>query len=1534
MSAMPSVWGRHSNALFVPVVHRDTLLTVVRGEPDEWKPRLNNLGFKSIDGVWVKMGGMVQAEFQYLSPDIDLIGFRQDEVVDQPPDSVSSGARFVPFDLRDAILGLWQRQYDSLRVAFDLEHGKAVSRGQLWTCIESALDGEDTPETETLFGLAFEKLKHSGVVSQDAERFIGAAKIDSEPSAVVGRVMMVEGESIEWAMLDGVMREGRLAQKLRSTDLGCWAYDNKPRWAGGYPVVSPIWVSRDRLYFNDLTPGWFDPEDLLRPVGTPTESVVEPLLPAPVELKTLAISGEYQARQPVDDSLHDLLIETTPAQERFFSQLGNNNSVIRGVFPSAGWEDHADELVDQYAVRWDIPESDKLSFVPWLREVEEKLKTLSDAYYPEEPLRFVLSTRLYSEEGRSDYRPFMLVVAAVTTDTGNSIGLSGVSRHDADDDVFAKAVDLGVFRAGAIARRVDSWIQTRSALLSESAKNVAEIAGASVPVIPISRLSKLSGAWGSVVDAYKGEFDASKLFRLIATLERSDSFSASLRAVTMDKSLGEQFFVEEDSTNGMYGVDLEHADFSYYTAEEIVGWFNEPGAQREAIDYSLNAVKVDLFEAVFSIDRAQDMTVPGASKLVREPGAGGRFIHESRVFYKELDKAVDSYLSVITHLKDVIKFPGAALRLDALAKMGINYHLYERAQLVPSKLRAMPDEVLGQRIAAELLRKVPKANEAGETYLAKIVAHLMAEIRADGVQAHRVCFTRSAMMRRTVEMELPLVAQSRDSYLGGELAKWKDSGKRGSYAFIDSIAIADPELVELLSGANAPALKLATAGQGEGVYEDTGVVAGWAIKDIRGVPRDELLSNARQMSDQQLAKYITREMIWPRKSFEEMREAGVELPVAYCYDLIWKTLPRAPKSTSWQHVEAFVVVLSAFRSIESMLDLPFADTLKDGSTDKHGFARLIGHHTMQLYNDVPFHAKAVYRNGDFKVRGMRGNYVNRFDVDSYELRKLLPSLTWGDVIKSKRASTSTSGSRVQRNSVERVGPDYRNDVSVTGDDFIKTFGFSGVEFGNWTNQKEREKHMNFAYDSLMDFAKKMGWEPLTLSLGGKLGLCIGSRGRGGKSAAIAHFEPVNMAINLTRMSGDGSLAHEYFHAVAAHYGRLYNGAVNDVTNAFAYPLRKTRYEYGIPDSGGLREPLMTSFYNLMVAIMRAPNEGDLPVNSIGIREYTEPSKMLIASLDMDAKRSSPYWSTPAEMFARAMEIWFKDALAEAGERNDYLVRADKDVGSDGHYPNEEHMARINQFIGPWLDSISSEVKAITHPYLGDVKLPVLCSDLKSATPLSPDQLTRLACSELDRLFSKYAPNLMLVDDPEYKAGMYDMSRKLLMLNSAYADVGTFYHEAWHVANDKLLSREEQDHLSEVFAPGGVLAERVKLALLDEGESIVSVQSILSSADEVQAYAFQLWNDGKFSFAAQDGRGSGASFSKVKGFVDDVVDVGQMLGFEKAERLFEQFMSGELLQRKLDQDDVAEVAMDEQPVAIVWNVDEPQQKPQRTFGMRF
>ncbi|MFH1082040.1 MAG: LPD1 domain-containing protein, partial [Pseudomonadota bacterium] len=142
-----------------------------------------------------------------------------------------------------------------------------------------------------------------------------------------------------------------------------------------------------------------------------------------------------------------------------------------------------------------------------------------------------------------------------------------------------------------------------------------------------------------------------------------------------------------------------------------------------------------------------------------------------------------------------------------------------------------------------------------------------------------------------------------------------------------------------------------------------------------------------------------------------------------------------------------------------------------------------------------------------------------------------------ELVKGK-SKTTISEKGISVEAAHRIGEARRMpDENISSDRLKDTFGFKGVNFGNWmkgdTNEAERQLHLNHAYDSFMDLAEVLGVPPEAMSLNGMLGLAIGAQGTG---SAAAHFVPGVNEINLTRTSGAGSLAHEFAHAVDHYFG--------------------------------------------------------------------------------------------------------------------------------------------------------------------------------------------------------------------------------------------------------------------------------------------------------------------------------------------------------------------------------------------------------------
>lgn len=170
----------------------------------------------------------------------------------------------------------------------------------------------------------------------------------------------------------------------------------------------------------------------------------------------------------------------------------------------------------------------------------------------------------------------------------------------------------------------------------------------------------------------------------------------------------------------------------------------------------------------------------------------------------------------------------------------------------------------------------------------------------------------------------------------------------------------------------------------------------------------------------------------------------------------------------------------------------------------------------------------------------------------------------------------------------RTGLSRRTD-SAKDSDFMQTFGFRGVEFGNWNSQTERQQLLDDAYDGLLDLAEILNIPPKAISLNGELALAFGARGQG-LSGARAHYEPSKAVINLTKMNGAGSLAHEWFHALdhylarqdgkaAAQWVTIKDGTRSlKASNDFRSDSASGGFSRG---KSGVREELRTAYNSLM-----------------------------------------------------------------------------------------------------------------------------------------------------------------------------------------------------------------------------------------------------------------------------------------------------------------------------------------------------------------
>ena len=247
--------------------------------------------------------------------------------------------------------------------------------------------------------------------------------------------------------------------------------------------------------------------------------------------------------------------------------------------------------------------------------------------------------------------------------------------------------------------------------------------------------------------------------------------------------------------------------------------------------------------------------------------------------------------------------------------------------------------------------------------------------------------------------------------------------------------------------------------------------------------------------------------------------------------------------------------------------------------------------------------------------------LKTFDDDVKAAREYLANNQ--EALEAQLAKMKEIPSHRRQSNSPRVGVDHRKGGDVTPEAFAETFGFRGVQFGNYVEQGRRQADLNQAYDALMDLAGILDIPAKAISLNGELGLAFGARGKGGKNSFAAHYEPGQIVINLTKKSGAGSLAHEWWHSLDNYFGRERGARSND---RFATDNRPAE---------SVRPAVIDAFRHIRST-----------VNSMKLKERSKA---------LDKVRTKAYWSTTIEMTARSFESYVIERLKDQQASNDYLA---------------------------------------------------------------------------------------------------------------------------------------------------------------------------------------------------------------------------------------------------------------------------------------
>lgn len=322
-------------------------------------------------------------------------------------------------------------------------------------------------------------------------------------------------------------------------------------------------------------------------------------------------------------------------------------------------------------------------------------------------------------------------------------------------------------------------------------------------------------------------------------------------------------------------------------------------------------------------------------------------------------------------------------------------------------------------------------------------------------------------------------------------------------------------------------------------------------------------------------------------------------------------------------------------------------------------------------------------------RGKTGIVLRRGIDSSSEARRIV--CEEADELKAEYNRLRTFPDERRDWNRPRLGEDFRSGLDINPEAFGALVPFRGVEFGNWVNQLERVACLNECADALWDLANITGVRLDVLAQSGTLAMSFGARG---VTKARAHYEPAKRVINITKRTGAGCLAHEWFHALD-NYIMIREGQ----------PLM-----YAVSDCRCIKDTTVQLAAN---ALKIAINQSNYARRSEKIDEY----------------KSKKYWGTMVELSARAFEAYVYFKMEAAGMVNDYLVNfktSDEYERGDCYpYPTREEAQTFAPLFESFFDSVFSaeERSESGSPFVCATPVKVPAITQQEAAPLVAEAVT-------------------------------------------------------------------------------------------------------------------------------------------------------------------------------------------------------------------
>lgn len=294
-------------------------------------------------------------------------------------------------------------------------------------------------------------------------------------------------------------------------------------------------------------------------------------------------------------------------------------------------------------------------------------------------------------------------------------------------------------------------------------------------------------------------------------------------------------------------------------------------------------------------------------------------------------------------------------------------------------------------------------------------------------------------------------------------------------------------------------------------------------------------------------------------------------------------------------------------------------------------------------------------SGQFAFSSVEGKALRDGMLDYSRTRDFLP----GSYLTKTLAISENAPSNVTRakpltpprlDRVERKGlKDHRGGKDITPAEFKKEFGFADVGFGGYVAAKADQDHLNYAYDAFVDFADELGIPHKMIGFNGRMHFTIGALGHGKFAAHYSPNQPAEkggtvQVINLTNTQGDGTVAHEWFHALDYNLGGESLRPTTDPAIQAIVRALKMSYDLAYPEKR-MNDFLFGGWYYKGSKNDKIGNAKRIlrMMADSGQTNYFKEAQEL----------GKDYWGNDREIFARAGEAFMWDRLGE--KQNTYLV---------------------------------------------------------------------------------------------------------------------------------------------------------------------------------------------------------------------------------------------------------------------------------------